>query len=229
MDFVTVVPHSQGNIVILVVVDRFSKACHLIPLPKLQLHKLLRLYCSMSLGCMVFPKILCQTVARSLHPGSGRPSASWLGLQPVYDLGFIPSLLDRWNKLTKRLRQPWDDWSHPTPRSGVNTWFGQNLRTILFAIPQRVCHLLSVNMGFNLLSFQSRNLRWESQLPNIWFNGAAGYGGRPGLHFLSLHSYNSNGPTVGADQHQLYVQSRKSGLQARTFLSKLSHTNWLPG
>ncbi len=35
LDFVTGLPRSQGNIVILVVVDRFSKACHLIPLPKI--------------------------------------------------------------------------------------------------------------------------------------------------------------------------------------------------
>lgn len=32
---VTGLPESQGNTVILVVVDRFSKACHLLPLPKL--------------------------------------------------------------------------------------------------------------------------------------------------------------------------------------------------
>lgn len=35
MDFITGLPQSQGNMVILVVVDRFSKACHLLPLPKL--------------------------------------------------------------------------------------------------------------------------------------------------------------------------------------------------
>ncbi len=35
LDFVTGLPKSQGNTVILVVVDRFSKACHLIPLPKI--------------------------------------------------------------------------------------------------------------------------------------------------------------------------------------------------
>ncbi|KAI2665727.1 Transposon Tf2-9 polyprotein [Labeo rohita] len=35
LDFVTGLPESQGNYVILVVVDRFSKACHLLPLPKL--------------------------------------------------------------------------------------------------------------------------------------------------------------------------------------------------
>lgn len=35
LDYVTGLPESQGNTVILVVVDRFSKACHLLPLPKL--------------------------------------------------------------------------------------------------------------------------------------------------------------------------------------------------
>ncbi len=35
LDFVTGLPRSQGNTAILVVVDRFSKACHLIPLPKI--------------------------------------------------------------------------------------------------------------------------------------------------------------------------------------------------
>lgn len=35
LDFVTGLPRSQGNTIILVVVDRFSKACHLIPLPKI--------------------------------------------------------------------------------------------------------------------------------------------------------------------------------------------------
>jgi len=37
MDFVTGLPLSQGNKVNLVVVDRFSKACHLVALPKLSL------------------------------------------------------------------------------------------------------------------------------------------------------------------------------------------------
>ena len=35
MDFVTGLPVSEGNSVILVIVDRFSKACRLISLPKL--------------------------------------------------------------------------------------------------------------------------------------------------------------------------------------------------
>ncbi len=35
LDFVTALPPSQGNMVILTVVDRFSKAAHFIPLPKL--------------------------------------------------------------------------------------------------------------------------------------------------------------------------------------------------
>lgn len=35
LDFITGLPPSQGNTVILVVVDRFSKMCHLLPLPKL--------------------------------------------------------------------------------------------------------------------------------------------------------------------------------------------------
>lgn len=35
LDFVTGLPKSQSNTVNLMVVDRFSKACHLIPLPKI--------------------------------------------------------------------------------------------------------------------------------------------------------------------------------------------------
>ncbi|KAL0170806.1 hypothetical protein M9458_035402, partial [Cirrhinus mrigala] len=35
LDFVTGLPSSRGNTVILTVVDRFSKAVHFIPLPKL--------------------------------------------------------------------------------------------------------------------------------------------------------------------------------------------------
>ncbi len=35
LDFVTALPASQGNTVVLTVVDRFSKAAHFIPLPKL--------------------------------------------------------------------------------------------------------------------------------------------------------------------------------------------------
>ena len=35
MDFLTDIPPSQGSTTILYVVDRFSKSCHLIPLPGL--------------------------------------------------------------------------------------------------------------------------------------------------------------------------------------------------
>uniref|UniRef100_A0A8C1WJF3 Integrase catalytic domain-containing protein n=1 Tax=Cyprinus carpio TaxID=7962 RepID=A0A8C1WJF3_CYPCA len=35
IDFITDLPESDGNTVILTIIDRFSKACHLIPLPKL--------------------------------------------------------------------------------------------------------------------------------------------------------------------------------------------------
>ena len=35
MDFVTGLPESEGNTVILMIIDRFSKACRFVPLPKL--------------------------------------------------------------------------------------------------------------------------------------------------------------------------------------------------
>jgi hypothetical protein len=41
LDFVNGLPTSDGNTTILTVVDRFSKAAHLIPIPKLPLSKVL--------------------------------------------------------------------------------------------------------------------------------------------------------------------------------------------
>lgn len=92
MDVVAGRPLPQGNKVNLEVVYRFSKACHLIPLPKLPSAPQTA---EIVLQSWAFPKMWFQTVVLSLHPGSGRPSASLLGLQPVYHLGFIPSLMDR--------------------------------------------------------------------------------------------------------------------------------------
>ncbi len=52
---------------------------------------------TMSSGCLVFPWILSPTEGPSSRPGSGGPSASWLGPQPAYRLGSIQSLMARWN------------------------------------------------------------------------------------------------------------------------------------
>ncbi len=42
---------------------------------------------NMSSGCLEFPWILSPTEGPSFRPGSGGPSASWLGPQPAYRSG----------------------------------------------------------------------------------------------------------------------------------------------
>lgn len=74
IDFVTDLPLSNGFTTILIITDRFSKACCLIPL--LQPWKWLKHYSTMFSESMVFLRILFLTEEPNLPLRFGEPSAS---------------------------------------------------------------------------------------------------------------------------------------------------------
>ncbi len=76
MDFAIGLPPTQGNNVILVVVDRFSKACLQLPLTKLPSAQTAEIVLQHVFRLHGFPQDVVSNVALSLDPGSVRSSAS---------------------------------------------------------------------------------------------------------------------------------------------------------
>ena len=74
LDFVTGLPPSDGNTVILTVVDRFSKAAHFIPLPKLPSAKETAEIMVQHVFRMCLPVDICLIEGLSSPPSSGGPS-----------------------------------------------------------------------------------------------------------------------------------------------------------
>lgn len=92
LDYVTGLPESQGNTVILVVVE----ACHLLPLPKLptasHTAELLMQHVFRIHG---FPQDIVSDRGSQVDRGSGRHLAASLGLTSACHLVFTPSLMGR--------------------------------------------------------------------------------------------------------------------------------------
>ncbi len=133
LDFVTGLPKSQGNTVILVVVDRFSKACHLIPLPKIptagQTADLLMQHVFRIHG---FPQDMVS------DRGSQFTSRFWKSFGRLIEAsislssGFHPNQMDRQRESTRRLKRLSDAWSLIIRLLGALSWFGLNLHRTLY-------------------------------------------------------------------------------------------------
>lgn len=107
LNFVTRLPPSQGNKVILTIVRRFSRAAHLFALPKfpstLETTELLVQHDSDFMG---FPQTLYPTGGHNSFPRSGGPSTKPLVLQSVCPL---VSIL----RLSVKLKEPIRSWKQP--------------------------------------------------------------------------------------------------------------------
>ncbi len=102
LDFITALPPSQGNTVVLTVVDRFSKAAHFIPLPKLPSAK----ETALAVVDHVFrlhglPTDVVSDRGPQLCPNFGKNSVDYWGRRSVCPPGFIPRAMVRLREPTK--------------------------------------------------------------------------------------------------------------------------------
>ena len=105
LDFVTGLAPSDGNTVILTVVDWFSKTAHFIPLPKLPSAKeTAQLMVQHVFRIHGLPVDMVSDWCSCLS--SGRHSAPFLGRRPAYHPESIPKLTISQSKPTKTWRPP---------------------------------------------------------------------------------------------------------------------------
>ncbi len=185
LDFVTGLPPSQGNPVILVVVDRFSKAARFISLPKLPSAKeTAELIMTTSSGCLEFPWISFLTEGPSFHPGSGGPSASWLGAQPAYHRGSIQSLMAKQNGSTRIWRPLCGVWRPITPPLGLPTSYGQSMPTTPSSPRPLGYPPLNASLGIAPHCSLRRSHRLTFPQPGVLSNAVVRPGGRLGVPFF---------------------------------------------
>ncbi|XP_064874818.1 uncharacterized protein LOC135571809 [Oncorhynchus nerka] len=162
LDFVTELPPSDGDTVILLVVNRFSKAAHFIPLPKLpstkEMAQLMEQHVFRIHGLPVD-----MVSDRGSHLSSGRHSAPLLGRRPVCHQDSIPKLTISRSEPTKTWRPPYGARAQPNPLPGAVNWSGWSMPRTPFPVLPRDSPLSSAPWGISLHS--SLNKRRRSAYP----------------------------------------------------------------
>ncbi|CDQ64038.1 unnamed protein product [Oncorhynchus mykiss] len=189
LDFVTGLPSSVGNTVILTIVDRFSKFAHFVPLSKLpsatETSEILVGRCSGSTGC---PVTLFLTVVLSLPLLSGNPSVWPLELQSVSHLDFTPNLMVRRREPTRRWSPRCVVLSPLIPPLGHLNYPGSSMPIIPFLHLPLGCPPSNACTDTNLPCFLLRRGIFRSLLSRPTFVVATGPGigpGRSSLEFLT--------------------------------------------
>ncbi|KAI4888256.1 hypothetical protein NFI96_016850, partial [Prochilodus magdalenae] len=129
MAFITGLPASQGNSVIMVVVDWFSKAYKCIALPVLP-GRPPNNFSTMLLGSMGYHRILCLTEAPSSLASSRGPFVNSSGLQRACLLASTPDQKARQKRSIRTLNEPSVAWLRPTLPPGPSTLSRQSMPKI---------------------------------------------------------------------------------------------------
>ncbi len=143
LDFITALPPSQGNTVVLTVVDRFSKATHFIPLPKLPSAK----ETALTVVNHVFrlhglPVDVVSDRGPSLCPNFGENFVSCWERLSVCPQGFIPRAMARPREPTKIWKGCCDVWSPRILPLGANNCLWWSTPTMRYQChPRAYLHL----------------------------------------------------------------------------------------
>ncbi|XP_061652803.1 uncharacterized protein LOC133488666 [Phyllopteryx taeniolatus] len=177
LDFVTGLPPSEGNSVILTIVDRFSKSVHYIPLPKLpSAFETTDLLVQHVLDSTVFPSILSLTEVLSSHPWCGRNSVKRWAQQPACHRDIIRRPTARRSGQTN----PWNQSSvvlpHATPPPGAHSSHGLSTPTTPSPVPLPVCPHSWLAMVTNCHCSRSRSGQWQSPQSRIISSGSRLHG-----------------------------------------------------
>ncbi len=183
LDFITGLPPSHT--VILVVVDRFSKAAWFIPLPKLPSAKetaeLIMNHVFREFG---IPLDIVSDQGPNFHPGSGGPSASWLGPQPAYHRGSIQNLMARQNGSTRIWRPLCGVWRPITTPLGLPTSYRQSMPTTPSSPRPLGYPPLNASLGIPPHCSLRRSHRLTFPQPGALSNTVVRPGGRLGAPFF---------------------------------------------
>lgn len=132
VDFVTDLPPSEGNTTILTIVDRFSKAVHFVPLPKLpSALETTNLLVLMFFNFMVSLKTLFQTGAPSSLPKCGKRFVRPWEPLPASLLVITPRLTARRNRQIKTWNPPCVVWLPVSLPPGPPICHGWSMPTTL--------------------------------------------------------------------------------------------------
>ncbi len=124
-------PSSRSHTCILVVVDRFSKACKLIPLKGLPTtFKTAELITSFK--TLDYSKTLYQTGAHSSYPGSGKPSFNSSVFLSVYHPNIMSKLMARLSVIFRRLGGTSNPTAIATSTAGAVSCPGPSMHKTLF-------------------------------------------------------------------------------------------------
>uniref|UniRef100_A0A9J8AQI1 Gypsy retrotransposon integrase-like protein 1 n=1 Tax=Cyprinus carpio carpio TaxID=630221 RepID=A0A9J8AQI1_CYPCA len=167
LDFVTGLPPSQGNTVILVVVDRFSKTCHLLPMPKLptanQTAELLMKHVFRIHG---FPQDMVSDRGPQFTSRFWKAFGRLIGSSISMSSGFHPQS----NGQTERVNQDIEKTLRCLVADNQSTW---SSRLIWAEFAHNTLYHSSLGMspfeclyGFPPLCFQDRSQRLTPQLPH---------------------------------------------------------------
>ena len=225
MDFVTGLPASHGNTVILTVVDRFSKTAHLIPLPKLptaretaeiMLKHVFRLH---GLPCDVVSDRGPQFTSRFWSE-----FCTLLGAKVSLSSGFHPQTNGQAERMNQEMETALRCLASRNPSSWSKHLLWWSMPTTPFPVRPLASLPSSAPRGSSHPSFPSKNVRPGFLQSRRLFGGADTPGGRLVRFFSAPPTATDGPPTDVALRPPGILQDNMSGCPL-----VISRSVWSPG